>query len=165
MLRSRRLDRVQAWVLDREDVLTGGRKGPVVASTASSDRARHELRRLGRAGGDLDGIEASFSPGVDDRASFEEALLAHGIRCHLADASGDGNHVQDERSTFIKKYLGVANNGLSVTADRWIDDAEPGNGDLLLHLDIEGAEWPVLLNISDANLALSSDRARVAATS
>jgi hypothetical protein len=130
-----------------------------------------ELRRLGCAGGgylvpaDLDGIEACFSTGVDDRASFDEALLARGIRCHLADASVDRNPVQDERSTSIKKYLGVGNNGLFVTAHLWIDDPEPGNGDLLFQMDIEGAEWPVLLKISDANLALSSDRARAATTS
>lgn len=120
----------------------------------------HELARLGCAGDggylvpdDLDGIEACFSPGVDGRATFEEALLARGMRCHLADASVDHNPIEDGHSTFVKKYLGVVNTDLTVTADRWIDDAEPGNGDLLLQMDIEGAEWPVLLNISDRNLA------------
>ena len=36
--------------------------------------------------------------------------------------------------------------------DDWIDQKAPGNGDLLLQMDIEGSEWPVLLNVTDANL-------------
>ena len=55
-------------------------------------------------------------------------------------------------STFIKKHLGVVNDDSLITADRWINDREPGNHDLLLQMDIEGAEWPILLNLSEANL-------------
>jgi hypothetical protein len=120
----------------------------------------HELIRIGCAGDggylvpdDLDGIGACFSPGVDNRATFEEALLRRGIRCHLADASVDRNPIDDKRCTFLKKYLGVVNNELLITLDRWIEDMEPGTGDLLLQMDIEGTEWPVLLNLSEANLA------------
>ncbi len=47
----------------------------------------------------------------------------------------------------------MVNNETFITADRWIDDYEPGDGDLLLQMDIEGAEWPVLLNIGDRTLA------------
>lgn len=120
----------------------------------------HELIRVGCDGDggylvpdDLDGIDACFSPGVDNRATFEEALLNRGIRCHLADASVERNPLSDYRSTFTKHYLGVVNNETFITADRWIDDYEPGDGDLLLQMDIEGAEWPVLLNIGDRTLA------------
>jgi len=119
----------------------------------------HELIRIGCDGDggylvpdDLAGIQACFSPGVDNRATFEEALLARGIRCHLADASVDQNPIDDARCTFRKRYLGVVNNDVFITADRWLDDEEPGGGDLLLQMDIEGAEWPVLLNISENNL-------------
>ena len=120
----------------------------------------HELIRVGCDGDggylvpdDLDGIDACFSPGVDNRATFEEALLKRGIRCHLADASVDCNPLEDLRSTFTKRYLGVVNNETFITADRWIDDHEPSGGDLLLQMDIEGAEWPVLLNIGARTLA------------
>jgi hypothetical protein len=120
----------------------------------------HELTRIGCSGDggylipdDLDGIEACFSPGVDNRATFEEVLLRFGIRCHLADASIGQNPIDDDRSTFLQKYLGVVNSDLLITADGWIELMEPGDGDLLLQMDIEGSEWPVLLNISEANLA------------
>lgn len=46
----------------------------------------------------------------------------------------------------------MVNNETLITADRWIDDYEPGDGELLLQMDIEGAEWPVLLNISEQAL-------------
>ena len=120
----------------------------------------HALIRVGCAGDggylvpdDLDGVDACFSPGVDDRATFEESLLERGIRCHLADASVERNPLDDARSTFCRKYLGVVNDELFITADHWIDEHEPGDGDLLLQMDIEGAEWPVLLNIGDGALA------------
>jgi hypothetical protein len=120
----------------------------------------HELIRLGCDGdggylvpNDLHGIDACFSPGVDNRATFEEALLGRGMRCHLADASVERNPIDDHRCTFIQKYLGVVNDETFITADRWIDDYEPGDGDLLLQMDIEGAEWPVLLNIDGRVLA------------
>jgi hypothetical protein len=123
-------------------------------------KTEHDLIRMGCAhdGGylipdDLNGIEACFSPGVDNRATFEAQLLGRGIRCHLADASVDRSPLDDEHCTFLKRYLGAVNNDLFITADRWIEDLEPGNGDLLLQMDIEGAEWLVLLNISAANLA------------
>jgi hypothetical protein len=119
----------------------------------------HALIRIGCDGDggylvpdDLQGIEACFSPGVDNRASFEAALLQRGIRCHLADASVDGSPLDASDTTFTKKYLGVVNDETFTTADRWIDEFEPGDSDLLLQMDIEGAEWPVLLNISDRNL-------------
>lgn len=120
----------------------------------------HDLIRVGcdADGGylvpdDFDGIVACFSPGVDNRATFEEALLQRGIRCHLADASVDRNPLDDDRSSFSKRYLGVVNNETFITGDRWIEEREPGEGDLLLQMDIEGAEWPVLLNIGDHALA------------
>ncbi|WP_445167259.1 FkbM family methyltransferase [Mycolicibacterium sp. Dal123E01] len=120
----------------------------------------HELIRLGCAGDggylvpdDLAGIEACFSPGVDNRATFEEALLAQGIRCHLADRSVEKSPIDSADCTFVKKYVGVVTNGDFITLDRWIEEMEPNDGDLLLQMDIEGAEWPALLNISDTNLA------------
>lgn len=121
----------------------------------------HELVRIGCSGdggylvpNDLDGITACFSPGVDNRATFEETLIARDIPCHLADASVNFNPIKDEtKSTFLKKYIGVLNNDLFITLDKWIDTFDPSGGDLLLQMDIEGAEWQALLNISEKNLA------------
>lgn len=101
---------------------------------------------------DLDEISACFSPGVDNRATFEQDLLDRGIRCHLADATVDKNPIDDERCTFRNQFVGVINDETYVTMDRWIAETEPNAGDLLLQMDIEGDEISVLLNVSDANL-------------
>lgn len=101
---------------------------------------------------DLDGIKACFSPGVDDRATFEMELINRGIPCYMADATVDVNPVDHKDGHFIKKFLGVVNDDVFITADSWIDENEPGDDDLLLQMDIEGAEWTTLLNISERNL-------------
>src|SRR5205823_127248 len=63
----------------------------------------HSLIRLGDRGDggylvpdDLESVEACFSPGVDDRASFETSLIERGIPCFLADASVDCAPIRGE---------------------------------------------------------------------
>lgn len=116
----------------------------------------HPMIRLGDAGDggyvlpdDLAGIVACFSPGVDDRASFESDLAARGIRCFLADASVEKAPVEHELFEFLGKYLGVVDDETTIKLDTWVNDRCPGVADLLLQMDIEGAEWPVLLNVSE----------------
>ena len=101
---------------------------------------------------DLDGLAACFSPGVDNRATFETALLERGIPCFLADATVQSNPVEHPSCQFIPRFLGVYDDDIFITADSWIDANAPAEGDLLLQMDIEGAEWQVLLNISERNL-------------
>jgi hypothetical protein len=117
------------------------------------------LIRLGgdRDGGyvvpdDLDGVAACFSPGVDVTASFEGDLIMRGIRCHLADASVDGPPIAGPLVDFQRKFLGTCSNERFLTLDEWVNDRAPGGGDLILQMDIEGAEWPVLMATSDAVL-------------
>lgn len=95
---------------------------------------------------DLDGIVACFSPGVDVWAPFESDMIARGIPCFMADASVDGPPI--EGAHFIKKFLGVVNDETTIRLDDWVAENAPSAGDLLLQMDIEGAEWPVLLNAS-----------------
>jgi hypothetical protein len=97
---------------------------------------------------DLAGLVACFSPGVGAVASFEAALLARGIPCYLADASVAGPPIPDMLVHFDKKFLGVVNDDTTTTLDEWVKACAP-NGDLILQMDIEGAEWPVFLNVSD----------------
>lgn len=119
----------------------------------------HDLIRLGGDGDggylvpdDFDGITAAFSPGVDDRATFESDMVARGIPCFLADASVTKAPVDHPKILFIRKYLGVVSSDDFITLDEWVSASAPGNDDLLLQIDIEGAEWPVLLNVSDKTL-------------
>jgi hypothetical protein len=115
----------------------------------------HPLIRLGCGGDggylvpdDLKGISACFSPGVDNRASFETSLIERGIPCYLADGSVDCAPIKSDMVHFSKKFLGVTTNATTVTLDDWVNANKPGRDDLILQMDIEGAEWPVLLNVS-----------------
>ncbi|MDH4389897.1 MAG: FkbM family methyltransferase [Aquabacterium sp.] len=97
---------------------------------------------------DLQGIDACFSPGVDILASFESALLAdHGIGSHLADRSVDGPPAGFMPLSFLKKFVGAADDESHVTLQTWIDACAPSatQSDLLLQMDIEGAEYMTVL--------------------
>lgn len=98
---------------------------------------------------DLEGIRACYSPGVDNRATFERDIAGRGIPCYLADASVPAAPVEHELFEFIPKFLGVVNDETTITLHRWVEERTPGTDDLLLQMDIEGHEVPVLLNVTD----------------
>jgi hypothetical protein len=103
---------------------------------------------------DLDGIKACFSPGVDVVAGFEEAMVARGIPCFQADASVERTPLVHPLVQFERKFLGIADDETTVTLDRWVEEKMPGSdGDFLLQMDIEGAEWLVLASTDDHTLA------------
>jgi methyltransferase FkbM-like protein len=119
----------------------------------------HPLMRMGARGDggylipdDLDGIAACFSPGVDNRASFEGSMIERGIPCFLADASVDSAPIKGDKVHFTRKHLGVVDNDATITLDHWVGTCCPGYSDLILQMDIEGAEWQVLLNVSRGTL-------------
>ena len=99
---------------------------------------------------DLEGLSACFSPGVDVTATFEMDLVRRGIPCFLADASVAAAPVSDPLIDFAPKFVGVDDDERYVTMDSWVNAKFPGGDDsLILQMDIEGGEWPVLLNMSD----------------
>ena len=106
---------------------------------------------------DLAGIAACFSPGVNNFKHFEDTLVdAYGIDSHMCDYSSDVENfrtpLRQGRQTFQKKWLDVRTEGDNISLDDWIGDKSP-SGDLLLQMDIEGAEYRNLLSASDAALA------------
>jgi hypothetical protein len=98
---------------------------------------------------DLAGIRYAFSPGVASESGFETALADRGIGVFLADASVDGPAASHPRFAFDKKFVGCLSDERYITLDDWHaaklgdDDAE-----LLLQMDIEGAEYETLLAAS-----------------
>jgi Methyltransferase FkbM domain len=102
---------------------------------------------------DLAGVVACFSPGVGSITSFDEHLAARGIPCFLADASVEKPPISNPLIRFKKKFLGVVDDDTTTTLDEWLKQCAPAQGDLLLQMDIEGSEWPVLLNASDDALS------------
>lgn len=118
------------------------------------------LIRLGGAGDggylvpdDLDGIVACFSPGVGLLSSFELDLAHRGIPCFLADHSVDAPEMSHPLFDFEKKYVGPFTHDPYVSMVDWVAAKAPPTGDLILQMDIEGAEYPVLLSMPDALLA------------
>jgi hypothetical protein len=101
---------------------------------------------------DLAGIVGCFSPGVGNLASFETSLIERGIACFLADGSVDCAPIKGNLVHFTRKFLSVINNDTTITLDDWVNANKPGNDDLILQMDIDGAEWPVLLNVSRPTL-------------
>ncbi len=113
-----------------------------------------ELIRLGRAGDggylvpdDLCGIDYCFSPGVGSSSEFEQHLADRNIRSFLADYSVESPSTDRAEFTFDRKYLGAFDADPYITLASWKDQYLRGyDGDLLLQMDIEGAEYEVILS-------------------
>ena len=96
---------------------------------------------------DLEGITACFSPGVDSSWSFESALLErYGIPSYLCDRFDTPPATPHAVDNF---WLGPSSRpGESSLAD-WVALREAeSSGDLILQMDIEGAEYLTLLSCS-----------------
>lgn len=113
----------------------------------------HPLVRIGGAadGGylvpdDLAGIGACFSPGVADSSNFELDMASRGIPCFMADFSVDGPAAEHPLFRFDKKFLGPVDAGVHMRLATWVEKYVPGNSDLLLQMDIEGAEYGVIMD-------------------
>ena len=118
----------------------------------------HQLIRIGGAndGGyllpdDIEGIVACFSPGVGSTATFEEDMIERQVPCFLADASVEAPF-DHALVNFEKKFIGVTHSETATTLDEWVARCAPPEGDLLLQMDVEGAEWPSLLNTTEHTL-------------
>ena len=103
---------------------------------------------------DLAGIDFCFSPGVGDTASFELDLEQRGIASFLADYSVDGPPLDLASCRFTKRFLGALGDDRTMSLDGWMADclADEHATDLLLQMDIEGAEYETLLAASNQTL-------------
>ena len=113
-----------------------------------------DLIRLGNSGDggylipdDLQGIEYCFSPGVGPQSDFENQLASRGIKSFLADYSVESPAIDNPDFIFDKKFLGASDRGIYFTLSTWKDKyLSQYTGDLFLQMDIEGAEYEVILN-------------------
>lgn len=119
--------------------------------------------RLIRVGGDhdggylvpdvLDGVVANLSAGVADNASFELELLERGIPSSLVDPSVDGPPPYLSAADFRKLAVAPEPGPGRVTIEDWVAEVgRDAEGDLMLQMDIEGAEYESLLATSQATL-------------
>jgi len=124
------------------------------------------LIRLGGAGDggyllpdDLQGIEACFSPGVDNFKKFEDDLCRrYGIVAHMCDFWSDPSRfatpLMPGLQTFEKKWLQPSASAEAISLADWVGRRRKNpDADLLLQMDIEGGEYKVLLDVDRALLA------------
>lgn len=104
---------------------------------------------------DLDGVVACLSPGVSTECGFDLMLAERGIDIFMADASVTGPPTPHPRFYFTPSYIEPFNGQQSMTFERFADMAHLAHpvGDWLLQMDIEGAEWRVLLSAPEKYLA------------
>jgi len=96
---------------------------------------------------DLDGVSACISPGVSFEIGFDRAMADRGIEVYMVDASVPGPPKANDRFHFTRKFLDVFEDDNHIRFDTFCT-AIPSVGDLVLQMDIEGAEWRVLLDTS-----------------
>jgi hypothetical protein len=100
---------------------------------------------------DLDGIEACFSPGVSSISGFEKDCAELGMKVFMADRSVERPAESHEAFHFIKKHVGAMTSNDFMTIDDWVNSCFPKKGsELLLQIDIEGAEYETFLGMSAA---------------
>jgi hypothetical protein len=119
----------------------------------------YELIRMGESkdGGyllpdDLIGIDGCFSPGVSNIVSFEEELLRRGIPCFLADNSVSFSPIEHNLIRFDKKHVTGFDSENTFTLSTWLSQYEKESTNLILQMDIEGAEYEVILATSQEKL-------------
>jgi len=102
---------------------------------------------------DLQGIEACYSPGVAEVATFEKTLYNMGIKSFMADYSVNKAPMDSELFNFEKKFLGDINDEKFIRLEDWVTkNLISKSSDLILQMDIEGAEFPVFLDTPRATL-------------
>ena len=132
-----------------------------VLKTLRPVATEHALIRLGPRGDggylvpdDLGELEACFSPGVGLTSGFETDCAAAGMQVFMADASVTGPADASAAFHFVPKNLGSCTSGETITLEDWVAESLPGSKtDLLLQMDIEGAEFDAILHTTDRLLA------------
>lgn len=107
---------------------------------------------------DLKNIDACFSPGVSNTKRFEDELLdRYGIPSHMCDFTSEVSKFRTplkDGQTFRKLWLDVNGAANSISLEQWVaEEVGDSPGDLILQIDIEGAEYRNLIAASDELLS------------
>ena len=115
------------------------------------------LIRIGGAGDggyllpdDFVGIEECFSPGSNLLWNFERELSERfHIKSFICDSIDQKPRDLTENQDFTEAWVGPATDESStISLSDWIEIKSPGDSDLILQMDIEGAEFQTLLSVS-----------------
>lgn len=100
---------------------------------------------------DLEDIEGVVSPGVGGSSNFELFFAAKGIRSVLADPNVLSPPESSEMFTFLNKRVSGFDDDKNITLDS-LNAHFPNGKDLILQMDIEGGEYEVFSDVSEAIL-------------
>ena len=93
--------------------------------------------------------DVCLSAGVADSIGFELDLFEKfAVPAHLADYSVSQPPGIPPEFSFTKKFLASYPSATTMTLDEWIFEQNLDNKRIVLQMDIEGAEYETLLNIS-----------------
>jgi hypothetical protein len=115
----------------------------------------HELIRVGgqNDGGyllpnDLNGIKYCYSPGAGTIWTFEDSLGSnYGIESLVCDGTIQDFPSFNSLKSFIPKNVGLIESENVISFESWVSEVGANPGDLLLQMDIEGGEYPILSSI------------------
>lgn len=104
---------------------------------------------------DLDRISVLLSPGVETTWGFEADLAdRYGVASVMCDGSADPPPDLTGLQTFERRWLAARTGADRVSLADWVDEhAAPEDKDLMLQMDVEGAEYAVLRATPAATLA------------
>lgn len=96
---------------------------------------------------DLSGIDGCFSAGSDKIMHFEKHLaFEYGIKSYILDKIEKKPKDLTDLQEFRDGWLGTENNDETVTLESWLSEVTLDNSnELLLQMDIEGAEYQTLM--------------------
>lgn len=100
---------------------------------------------------DFSGVAACVSPGVAGECGFDLDMAGRGLEVYMTDASVDGPPVANPKFHFSKLFLDTYNSETTIRIDDFCQNICDGR-DLVLQMDIEGAEYRVFNSMSDALL-------------
>lgn len=102
---------------------------------------------------DLDGIRYCFSPGSGGNARFEIDLYNRfQIKSFILDEEGAKPSNLTMGQVFRVGLLGASDKGKKIDLETWILESTGACEDLLLQMDIEGAEWEILNSVTEKTL-------------
>jgi hypothetical protein len=107
---------------------------------------------------DLSEIEACFSPGVDNFKDFEDDLTnIYGIKAFMCDYTSDAEKLRTPlipgMQFFDKKWLDIIADENNNDINDWVLRNSLPDSDLILQMDIEGAEYRNLLHASSTTIS------------
>jgi len=117
----------------------------------------HKLIRVGGPGDggylipdDVNGISECFSPGSNKLSNFESEIAQNWqIKSFICDSVDEKPSDLSALQDFTEAWVGPASdNGKYISLTDWVEEKSQSQGDLMLQMDIEGAEFLTVMAAS-----------------